>query len=208
MTTWLLECWSARPFLRTLAAGGAALWIGLLSTGTGMAHVDGPPPATAGGFGDDTCHTCHFDSDLNDSAGSLILEGIPEDYVPGVEYLIEILLARPEIARGGFEAAARFQGGPNAGRQAGSLESIDERVEVVTAEGRTVQYARQTEAGSLVESDGTARWSLRWTAPQDSAGPIVLNVAANASNYDDSAFGDFIYTRETLSRGPGLLRRH
>ena len=172
-----------------------------------MAHVDGPPPATAGGFGDDTCHTCHFDSDLNDSAGSLILAGIPEDYVPGVEYLIEILLARPEIARGGFEAAVRFQNGPDAGRQAGSLESIDERVEVVTAEDRTVQYARQTEAGSLVGADGTARWGVRWIAPEHRTGTIVLNVAANASNYDDSAFGDFIYTREALSRGPRLLER-
>ena len=200
----LVDC----PFLRTLAAGSGALWVGLLWASSSIAHVDGPPPANTGGFGDDTCHVCHFDSDLNDAAGSLILEGIPEDYVPGADYLIQIVLARPEIVRGGFEAAVRFADGPDVGRQAGSLKSIDERVEVVTGEDRPVQYARQTEPGSLVESDGTARWTIRWRAPEDPTDPIVFNVAANASNYDASAFGDFIYTRETLSRGPRLLERH
>jgi len=182
------------------------LWVGFLSPGTVIAHLDGPPPATAGGFGDDTCYTCHFDSALNDATGSLNLEGIPKNYMPGVEYLIQIVLARPEIARGGFEAAVRFADGPNAGQQAGSLESGDRRVEVVTGINRPVQFARQTEQGSLIESDGRASWSIRWRAPENSAGPIVFNVAANAANYDESSFGDFIYTRETLSRAPHLLK--
>ena len=54
----------------------------------------------------------------------------------------------------------------------------------------------------------TASWSVRWTAPEDAAGMVRFNLAGNASNYDASEFGDFVYTEEALSRPPRLVRHH
>ncbi len=199
---------AARALLPMLFAGLTLLSIGPLPTGEGIAYVDGPPVRSAGGFGDETCHKCHFENDLNDPVGSLGLDGVPENYVSGEQYVIQIVIERPEIGRGGFQLAARFANGNRAGEQAGSLAPLDERVEVATEENTQVQYARQTLAGSLPGPEGTAGWSVRWTAPEDSAGMVRFNLAGNASNYDASEFGDFVYTEEALSRPPRLVRHH
>src|SRR5687768_14379462 len=87
-------------------------------TTKGVAFVNGPPPAMTGGFGEESCRQCHLDFDLNDAAGSLRLEGIPETYTAGEQYMITIRLTHPQLERGGFELAARFENGPSAGRQA------------------------------------------------------------------------------------------
>jgi hypothetical protein len=36
---------------------------------------------------------------------------------------------------------------------------------------------------------------MEWTAPSPADGPVQFNVAANASNNDDSPLGDFIYLK-------------
>jgi hypothetical protein len=36
---------------------------------------------------------------------------------------------------------------------------------------------------------------MEWTAPGASAGAVQFNVAANASNNDDSPLGDYIYVK-------------
>ena len=36
---------------------------------------------------------------------------------------------------------------------------------------------------------------LEWTEPPVGTGAVQFNVAANASNNDDSPLGDYIYTR-------------
>jgi hypothetical protein len=61
-----------------------------------------------------------------------------------------------------------------------------------------VQYGQHTDRGTVVEGDG-ARWRLRWTAPAHGAGSIVVHVAANASNDDDSELGDYVYVGEWRS---------
>jgi hypothetical protein len=42
-------------------------------------------------------------------------------------------------------------------------------------------------------------WTMEWTAPSTGAGPVQFNVAANASNNDDSPLGDFIYMKMVRS---------
>ena len=87
----------------TLLAG-----VTLLVPPRAIAYVEGPPPGNTGGFGEQSCLQCHFDGPLNDPDGSLRLEGVPESYVPGDEYRIDIVLVRSDIRRGGFELAVRF----------------------------------------------------------------------------------------------------
>jgi hypothetical protein len=174
------------------------LTAGLLAP-EGIAYVDGPPPATTGGFSESSCRMCHLDYDLNDSSGSLRLEGVPDKYLPGQEYTVTIRLAHPQMERSGFEIAARFASGGRRGEQAGSLEATDERVAIVTENGKSIQYARQTRDGSAPESKGMATWAVRWRAPEEAVAPVLFNAAANAANYDDSPLGDFPYTQEATS---------
>lgn len=155
--------------------------------------VDGPPAAHTGGFGEPTCHACHFDHRLDDPAGGVRLGGVPHRYVPGRAYTITITLHREGLRRGGFELAVRFADG----RQAGSLRPLDERVALADSLG--IRYARQTRAGTSPAAPDTARWRLEWVAPSGGS-TVLFHVAANAADGDDSALGDFIYLASARAR--------
>jgi hypothetical protein len=154
-------------------------------------------PARTGGFGEATCQECHWENPLNDPAGQLKLDGIPEGYTAGARYLITLTLTRPDVGRAGFQLAARAGGpGPGAGASAGTVEGIDAAVQRVTAQG--VVYLQHAEDGSEIRTPGSASWKFAWTAPD--RGPVVFHVAANAANGDDSPLGDHIYTATVNSR--------
>lgn len=161
-----------------------------------------PPPAHTGGFGEPTCRECHFEGEANAPGGSLEIAGLPAAYEPGASYEVAVVLRRPDMERAGFQLAARFASGPAAGRQAGDLQPLDGRAEVVRhrrpAGPEAVQYARHTPAGTALTKDAEeAVWPLLWTAPPTPAGgvaEVAFHAAANAANYDDSEFGDLIYT--------------
>ena len=125
-----------------------------------------------------------------------MISGVPDAYQPGRSYDLEVVLRRAGMLRGGFELSARFkgQGMFPGGQQAGTLTPADGRTAVVWDTTRHVAYIEHTVSGSaLVDSVG--RWRFRWTAPPTAAGAVVLHVAANAANDDDSPLGDYIYTR-------------
>ena len=165
------------------------------------AFADRPPLAHTGGFGEPTCQQCHSDESLNELPGNLVLEGIPSTYAPGAEYTITVRLLRPDLARGGFQFAARIAEGSAAGRQAGSLSPVDARVnlaDTVLAGFGAVQYARHTREPSA--SHDSVRWVLKWKAPARLAGAVVFHAVANAANDDDSPLGDYIYTTSGTTR--------
>ena len=160
-------------------------------------YATGPPPAHTGGFGEETCATCHFENPVNDPGGALSWKGVPDSYSPGKSYEIEVVLVRPGLKRGGFQASARFADGSDSGKQAGAFAVEAERMKVDRQ--NDVEYARHTYAGSEPASPDSIRWPLTWAAPDSAAGPVVFHVAANAANGDDSEFGDFIYVMEATS---------
>jgi hypothetical protein len=165
---------------------------------------DRPPLAHTGGFGEKTCQECHNDNPLNDPGGMLRLSGIPGSYEAGHAYTLNILLARKDLGRAGFEIAARVAEGPQAGHQAGKFEASDERVNVadsVVGSFGPVQYARHTAAGSSANSD-TTHWTVKWTAPAAGTGAVVFHLVGNAGNDDNSPMGDYIYSTsaKTLPR--------
>lgn len=166
------------------------------------AYREGPLPAMTGGFGEQTCRTCHFDNAANGEGGSLRIEGVPDAYTPGREYAITIEILRPETKRGGFEMAARFAEGPLKGQQSGMLRAVGDRTQIVRAPGSDVQYVQHTKAGSELASVGRGRWTVHWTAPDGALAAVIFNIAANASNDDASPLGDFIYTAARTSRPP------
>jgi hypothetical protein len=169
---------------------GWLLWAPL-SIGASSSDV---VPARTGGFGEMTCQQCHWENPLNEPSGRLVLEGIPESYTPGEQYLITVTLARPGLGRGGFQLSAREDVmAMNAGRDAGTLAAVDTLAQTVQDEAKRVTYAQHTRPGSMPSAAGAAKWTVRWTAP-DSRVNVVFNVAANASNDDASPLGDYIYT--------------
>lgn len=161
-----------------------------------LAYSEHPPLAHTGGFGEPTCQQCHFDQAFNDPQGSLTLEGLPEIYTVGARYRLTINLKRPDIHKGGFQLAARFK----TGKQAGSLRALDGRVELVQEASSGIHYAQHTRAGTSPVSSNTATWTVEWTAPDINGGDVIFDVVANAANDDASPFGDYTYIRNFLTK--------
>jgi hypothetical protein len=187
---------------RAVAAFAAAAVAALLSPSPGRPHVDGPPPAHTGGFGEPTCGVCHA-GELAGRGGELVLV-VPPRFAPGGEHPIEVRLARPGMRRAGFQLSARFASGPLAGQQAGRLSPAagpGERAVALVA-AHEVSYAGHTAASVKAIEGDEARWRIRWRAPADVAAstPVIFHVAANAANYDDSELGDHVYVASALSR--------
>ncbi len=156
-------------------------------------YPDAPPVGHTGGFGEPTCATCHFDGDLNDPAGKLVLTGVPAAYSPGTTYTLTLTLTRPGLEAGGFQLTARYATGEEAGRAAGELTPVDNGVGVTVDPASGVSYVHHRPAGTVPAAPGTMRWQIEWTAPAG-GGPVVFHAAANASDGDQSPFGDWIYT--------------
>jgi hypothetical protein len=178
------------------ARGGLSF---LLAIATGfavpltIAYKSGPPAGHTGGFGEPTCHACHADDELNPAGGALAVVGFPAAWAPGATDGRRVRVRGEDLGRGGFQMAIRFAGDPSAGKNAGQLKTLDTRASVTTAEQSGVQYAQHLLAGVTPLWSDSTEWTVRWTAPAQGSGPVVLHVAANASNDDESEYGDRIY---------------
>ena len=186
-----------RTLFGLIAAGSAALLLAAAGrTSMNRLHPEKPPLAHTGGFGEPTCLQCHFDGALNEPGGELQVDGLPRAYTPGETYALDVRVAHDAMERGGFQMAARFAEGAHEGRQAGHF-TAEAEVVVESAEG--VEYVRQA-ASELVPD--SMHWLVRWTAPDTAKGPVVFHAAANASNGDESPFGDYVYAWEGIAREP------
>ena len=164
------------------------------------AFKEGPYPNVTGGFGEQTCRLCHLDNPLNAPGGELALEGVPSSFVPGETYPITVTIRREGLRRGGFEIAARFASGRQKGRQAGSWRLVDTRSQLIPgAVDKALVFVQHNQIGSRVPAPGSNTWTMEWTAPAASVGAVQFNVAANASNNDDSPLGDYIYVKAIRS---------
>lgn len=149
-------------------------------------HIAG---AYTGGFGEQSCHSCHFDYELNQPEGELSVTGIEDAYEPGREYTVGISVKREDMNRAGFQMTARFEDGT----QAGTFE-LDEELTTTPNIENKISYV-QHGIGNVEAEGGEKKWQVKWLAP-DATGPVVFNIAANAANGDASEFGDWIYLKE------------
>lgn len=153
------------------------------------AYPDHLPGAFTGGFGEETCHTCHFDYPINPGDGSLAIKGFPEQYMPNRKYAVVISVSRENLGQAGFQLSSRFQDGG----QAGSLKPDSDRI-AFTKASNDIEYLQHSLSGSKVNNQPFAEWNITWIAPD--SGKVIFNIAANAANGDASAFGDYIYIRQ------------
>jgi hypothetical protein len=160
-------------------------------------YADGAPTGFSGAFGEDSCHACHFDAEVNAKPGAVTIAGVPERFRSGERYELTVTLTRPGIAIGGFQLTARFKDG---GAQAGLLAPAPGEEARLGVEVRgDVQYAGQRRPGTALVAADTARWAVLWTAPAAGA-DVVFHAAANAADSDDSASGDYVYTAAREAR--------
>lgn len=183
------------PFI-TLLAGFLVVHATVAGTSAklhGKAYPEKLPGTFTGGFGEETCHSCHFDYPLNPGEGSLEVKGIPDSYAADNIYTFVISLHRKELGRAGFQISSRFEDG----RQAGSFYiGADSSNLMFTDVNTKVQYLQHSEEGSKTRSQSEHKWTIRWHAPETNGESILFNVAANAGNGDASEFGDFIFAME------------
>jgi hypothetical protein len=188
--------------VKLIAAAAGLVWLASVATvslsaaatslpSATLRYADGAPPGFSGAFGENSCHACHFEGDLNTKPGHVTIDGVPDRFVAGTSYPLTVTLQRPGMTTGGFQLTARFRDG---GAQAGSLAVAPDEVERLKVDVKgDVVYANQRTAGSTLDSPGRAIWTIRWTAPAD-GGVVRFDVAANAGNKDDSASGDYVFT--------------
>ncbi|MTI89243.1 MAG: hypothetical protein FH748_14910 [Balneolaceae bacterium] len=159
-------------------------------------HLTG---AFTGGFGEESCHSCHFDYDLNWEDGKLSVSGIPDVVLPQRAYAFIIEVKREDLAKAGFQMSARYEDG----RPAGIFGlSNNDRQMFTDATADSVQYIQHSAAGTLPVDEDDFRWTVHWESPDSISGRVIFNIAANASNGDQSEFGDWIYVQE-FSTSPG-----
>lgn len=161
---------------------------------SGHAYPEQLPGAFTGGFGEDTCNSCHFDYPLNPEEGKLAVEGIPLSYKEGQSYTFTIKLSRKNLGKAGFQLSARHADST----QAGTFELNSDRTKL-TQTNNSLQYVQHSRAGTKPNSGDTIRWHVQWRAPSQGSGKVFFNLAANAANGDASEFGDFIFVRKFLA---------
>lgn len=154
-------------------------------------HIEAPPAAHTGGFGEPTCLACHIGAPLNVAGGRVTVEGLPSAYTPGEQYVLTVVLESEEMGAAGFQIGARFADGARPGASAGTLAPVDARVGV-TVGPNGVAYAHQTSEGTEVDDPDVTSWTVTWTAP--TGGAVAVHAAANSGNGDNSPLSDLVYT--------------
>lgn len=162
-------------------------------------YVDHPIPGYDGGPGRPNCRECHLHAPEKAARGRLEMAGLPARYEPGRAYALVLTLTYPGLKRAGFQAAVRAADGLV--RDAGRWVVDNDRVERSTDDAGT-PYAQHAPAGVTPQGADHTAWAIVWRAPDAAAGPLVVSVAANAANGDESALGDVILLRQITVDGP------
>lgn len=168
------------------------------------ASSSGPPPTHTGAPGEANCTACHADFPVNSGTGSIVINGIPANYLPGQQVPVTVTATQlnPVAVRLGFELTAV----DSLGRRAGTFT-----IPVISPQPLQIvlgdvginqrQYVEHTINGITPTEFGTKTWNFTWTAPAQRVGKIGFYAAGNGADSDGSASGDYIYTtsRNSLS---------
>jgi hypothetical protein len=171
----------------------------LIGHPVGALFRDGPPARVTGGFGEDSCHACHWEAAENEGTGALRVVGLPDVFEPGRTYRLAVELEHVGMSVAGFQMAMRHAADATGAGELTVPGSETRRVAVVTE--RDVQFAQHRLDGTVVAGEGATRWEVVWSAPS-SGGRVLLHVAAVAGDGDESQMGDHVYTLEAAAEPP------
>lgn len=159
-----------------------------------MNYPANPLAAHTGGFSEKSCQTCHSETEVNPSGGSLQIGWAASDGRNGRPRTLSMTLSHPELIRGGYQVSARFAAGPDAGKQAGTFVP-DPAKQIVTEQGG-IHYLSQTLEGGKASGKGLLRWEVAWIPPASGWRNVVFHVSAVVGDDDGSAYGDWVYVSE------------
>lgn len=190
--------WSM-PLVGSLLIGAALIPLHL------YANAGGPVAGKAGVPGEYDCTVCHSGKANSGPGGVRVNFPGRLEYIPGVTQHLRVTVADPGQKRWGFQLTARQAKDP--AMQAGSLSPADGDTQVICAgkdlversdapctKSTPLQYIEQTEAGARLGQLGSAVFEFDWTPPATDIGPVVIYVAANAADGDNTPAHDHIYT--------------
>ncbi len=147
----------------------------------GLAYPEGAPWGTANPAAQESCASCHFDSDAVNQSSAISLLGLPKRPAAGDTYSLELRFDAPLSAVAGFQIIAVAES-----TEAGRFVFSDAALEAIGTAIRSTSAQRKQ----------PATWSFQWQTPSENVHwPIVLLVAATAGNDDGSPLGDVVHFR-------------
>ena len=167
------------------------------------ASASGPSPAFTGAPyiegcancpRENNCTACHSGSEPNSGPGSVVISGVPANYLPNQQVPITVTVSDPNAVIYGFQLVAINRLGENAGTL--SLPAANPQpLQVVSGfvNGNERRYIEHTTNGVTPTQFGSKSWTFNWTAPAERIGKIGFYTAGNGSNSDGSTGGDNIY---------------
>ncbi len=185
--------------IAVLLALGALVLVG--DDKMASASASGPSPSHTNAPGESSCINCHGDFELNSGPGSVVISGIPSNYLPGQEVAITVTTSQEDAVVYGFQMTAIDSQGSAVGTFTLPVED-PARMQVLPGivEGNERLYVEHTIAGLFTPGQfGSNSWTFKWTAPAARVGKIGFYAAGNAANSDESPSGDYIYTDSDAS---------
>ncbi|KAA3605030.1 MAG: hypothetical protein DWQ01_20750 [Planctomycetota bacterium] len=188
-----------RSLLVFAISAGLTLAVSSSASAGLLLFSSGPPDGVAAEPPSYTnCTVCHSGAEVNSGSGSLSIQNVPAEYVPGQVYSLTVEIDDPAAMRWGFEITAVDE----AGTGIGSFTITDTtNTQFSSQAGR--EYVKQTGTGSFAGSAGPQSWSFDWTAPAAGSGTVFFYAAGNAANDNSNSSGDMIYSAATSSAESG-----
>ena len=151
-----------------------------------LAYSTGSPGGRTGSPGDGfaNCTQCH--AGTAQTIPNWISTNIPASgYVPGQNYIITAAGFHLGVSKFGFELTAET--GSNV--KAGTFSIINANETQLANNNYSVTH----KSGGTTPIGNSKIWTMNWTAPATSAGPVTFYGAFNAANGNGSTGGDVIY---------------
>lgn len=162
------------------------------------ASASGPTNSHTNAPGEANCTVCHTEFPVNSGVGEVLIEGLPQNYLPNQEIPITVTVNDADAVIYGFQMTAIDSEGRRIGTYTLPMENPQE-VQTISGfvEGNLRDYIQHTSAGTIPTEFGTKSWSFTWTAPPVRVGKIGFYAAGNAADSSGSTNGDYIYTTST-----------
>lgn len=151
-----------------------------------LANGTGSPGGMTGSPGDSgqNCTGCHIGT-AQTASGWITTNIGGAGYEGGQTYTINLTGSHAGSNKFGFELTAEDSNGNKVG--AFIITNSTQTKLVNTNKSATHTFAGTTGSG------GSKTWSVDWTAPQGSAGPVKFYASVNATNSNGGTSGDVIY---------------
>lgn len=160
------------------------LLTGILTATAALASSSNVPELYLNVNGTVSCTACHRGSEPNTGGGSVRIEGLPEQYVPGQKYTVRVVISHASFKKWGFLLSAT----DGNGAQAGQFITDDTQVDVKVSGG--VTFVKHSFNGT--DSFGASRsWNVTWKAP--ASGAVKFDAQGLAADGSNNSVGDFTY---------------